>query len=521
MKFTIPITKRAKQLVDKMDIDSLLCQIICPQFFSHTPLPEQDNFGALFFHAANKADLIKSIKKFKSQCSFPPLITTDMESGPGEMITDGTQYPSFMAVGVAGDEKLAYEMGQAAAHEGRSVGYNWSLSPCVDIAAIEDSPMVSLRSAGRDADTVIKIAGAYMRGLQESGMVATLKHFPGDGFDIYDQHLTVPTNPQTKEQWYQNSGKVFKALIEQGAMAIMPGHIALPAFDKKWKDTDYYPPASISKPLINDLLRGELGFDGLIVSDAVNMGGFAGFTNRFDATALFLEAGGDCILFPHLDHFHKEMKIRLENGLLKNETLIDRARRIVSLKDKLGLLDRDTQPPETIDYKKHEANARTIVDKCVKVVRDRQNILPAKITKDTKIGHVIVSMRYDDEKELYEELTAQLGQYSGHVEMLLCDSPEAIFDQVYSGKFDLLICSISSKHDYGTNIARLAGPTARLMMGGWMKLGTPTIFVSHFHPFVEKEYFYSTDTIINTYGSTKYTMKRLVKGIIGQQPFEK
>ncbi|MBN2342751.1 MAG: hypothetical protein JXX29_24060 [Deltaproteobacteria bacterium] len=521
MKFTIPITERAKKLVDEMDINSLLCQITCPQFFSHTPLPKQHNFGALFFHAANKDDLKTSIKKFKSQCSFPPLITTDMESGPGEMIKDGTQFPSIMAAGIAGDEQLAYDMGRAAAHEGRAVGYNWSLSPCVDIAAVADSPMVSLRSAAQDADTVIKIAGAYMRGLQESGMVATLKHFPGDGFDIYDQHLTVPINPQTREEWFQTSGKVFKELIDQGAMAIMPGHIALPAFDNKWKDTDYYPPASISKPLLGDLLRGELGFDGLIVSDAVNMGGFAGFINRFDAAALFLEAGGDCVLFPNLDYFHTEMKIRLENGMLKKETLVARACRIVSLKDKLGLLDRDTQPPTDINYEKHEATSRAIVDKCVRVIRDRENLLPTNITKDTRIGHVIISMRYDDEKTLFAELTTELGKYSDSVDELICEAPEEIFDRVYQGDFDLIVCSISARHDYGTNIARLAGPKARLMMGGWMRLGTPTVFISHFHPFIEKEYFYSTDTIINTYGSTKYTMKRLVQGIIGKQPFEK
>ncbi|MBN2714872.1 MAG: hypothetical protein JXX14_03390, partial [Deltaproteobacteria bacterium] len=442
-------------------------------------------------------------------------------NGPGEMITDGTQFPAMLAAGIAGDETLAYEMGKAAAHEGRAVGYNWSLSPCVDIAAVADSPMVSLRSPGLNADMAIKAAGAYMRGLQENGMMATLKHFPGDGYDIYDQHLTVSTNPLSKEEWWQHSGRVFKALIDQGAMAIMPGHIALPAFDQKWRDTDFYPPASISKPLLQDLLRGELGFDGLIVSDAVNMGGFAGFINRFDASALFLEAGGDCVLFPNLDYFQKEMRIRLDSGMLRRETLIARAERIVSLKDKMGLLDRDTQPPTTVDYARHQATSNAIVDKCVRVIRDREGLLPAKIDKSTRVAHIIISMRYEQEKPLYDELTSQLKQYSDHVTTLYCEAQEHIFDPVYAGEFDLLICSVSSRHDYGTNIARLAGPTARLMMGGWMKLGVPTIFISHFHPFIEKEYFFSTDTIINTYGSTAYTMKRVVKGIVGIQPFEK
>ena len=185
------------------------------------------------------------------------------------------------------------------------------------------------------------------------------------------------------------------------------------------------------------------------------------------------------------------------------------------------MLDRDTQPPKEVNYKRHQEAAHKIIDKCVQVVRDRDGLLPVKIEKSTRIAHVIISMRYEDEKALYTELETQLKKHSNHVETLLCDYPEEIFDPVYVGNFDLIVCSISSRHDYGTNIARLAGPKARLMMGGWMKLGTPTIFISHFHPFIEKEYFFSIDTIINTYGSTIYTMERLVNGIVGSKPFEK
>jgi len=519
MKFTIPITDRARSLVAAMTTESLLNQIACPQCFTHNPLPDQTDFGALFFHPSTREKLRAAIAEFKARCSFPPLITTDMENGPGDMITDGTRFPSLMAAGIVGDEKLAWEMGRAAALEGREAGFNWSLSPCVDIAAIMDSPMVSLRAAGRDPDTVIRIASAFMRGMQENGMIATIKHFPGDGYDIYDQHLTVSCNPQSKEQWMATSGRVFRALIDDGAVAVMPGHISLPAFDGPWEDTGFFPPASISKRLLTDLLRGELGFDGLIVSDAVNMGGFAGFMNRFDATVKFLEAGGDCVLFPHLDYFHTEMKKRLDSGMLARELLVARAERIVSLKDKLGLLDGNLEPPTDIDRSRHESAARTLIDRCVRVVRDRNRILPFPIEKSTRVAHLVISMKPDAEKELHAAMAAALAARSDHVTSLDVTWPEPIFDRVYAGEFDLIVCSICARHDYGTNVARLSGPPARLMMTGWMKLGTPTVFVNHFHPFVEQEYLFSTDTLINTFGSTPYTMERVVRGITGEQPF--
>ncbi|MBN2801732.1 MAG: hypothetical protein JXR91_01425 [Deltaproteobacteria bacterium] len=519
MKFTIPITKRAIDIVADMDVESLLHQIACPQIFTGRETPSTNSSGALFFHASSRVELAADIDKYKSVCTLPPLITTDMESGPGDMITDGTKFPSLMSAGVAGDEKLAYEMGKAAAIEGRYAGFNWSLSPCADVAAIADSPMVSLRSAGNDFDTVIKITSAYIKGLQENGMIATAKHFPGDGFDIYDQHLTVPQNPQSEDEWKNGSGKVFQKLIDDGVMAVMPGHISLPAFDEIDSRTGFYPPASISKKLLTTLLKEKMGFDGLIVSDAVNMGGFAGYINRFDATAEFLEAGGDIVLFPHPEYFVKEMKIRLENGMIKKETLINRARRVVSLKDKLGLLDDNIKSPVKPDKKYHEKISKKIVDKCVRVIRDRDNILPVKIEKTTRIAHVVISMHPNDETHLYDALENELKTISNNVERLVYDYPEGIFERVYGKEFDLVICSISAKHDYGTNVARLSGPAARLMMTGWMKLGTPVIFINHFHPFITSEYKFSTDTIINTFGSTVYSMKRVVLGITGLQPF--
>jgi len=123
---------------------------------------------------------------------------------------------------------------------------------------------------------------------------------------------------------------------------------------------------------------------------------------------------------------------------------------------------------------------------------------------------------YENEKEIISKLTSEIRKYSDFVEEMVDPGPSKIFEAIYSKAYDLVICSIGNKCDYGINVARLHGPVARNMMEGWMKLGTPVVFVSHNHPFIHKEYEASIDTIINTYGSIEYSMEYLLKGITGE-----
>ena len=517
-RYKIQITDRARQLVAPMSFRQLLNQVICEH-----ALPGQfdsiGDYGSFFFHPTEEQELRQKIEQLKQVCAIPPLVVSDLENGPGRMIKGGTEFPEMVGAGVADSEDLAYRMGKIAALEGRALGYNWTLSPCVDLINIPDSPMVSVRSPGKDPAQVIKIAGAYLSGLQENGMMATLKHFPGDGFDIYDQHLTVAENPLPMDEWRKTSGRVFEELIDAGAMAIMPGHISMPCYDEKNETLGIYPPATLSKKILTGLLKDELGFEGLIVSDAVNMGGMIGYLNYFQACALFLEAGGDILLFPRMTKvFYAEMEKTLERGELTMETLRNRAERIISLKEQMGLLDATQPERPVIDKALHEATAKEVVDACVSIVRDRQGVIPFKIGKDTRILHPIITNNYSDEIALYKKLTEALKAVAGTVVEIVTPTHGSLFDRIYNKEFDLVIVSIGNRYAYGTNIVRLHGPEARGMMEGWMRIGTPVIFVAHYHPLMHIEYQSTMDTVINTYGSIDYTFARLIKGITGEQP---
>ena len=155
----------------------------------------------------------------------------------------------------------------------------------LDIIGNINNPIVTNRSVGENVDAIIKYSGAYVDGLQENGLIATLKHFPGDGYSSDDQHVTTSVNPLSCEDWDNTFGKVYRDLIERGVMAIMPGHIALPAYDEP-DENGLYPPATVSQNMLTGLLKEKLGFEGLIVSDAVNMGGFCGYMQAVIACCL-------------------------------------------------------------------------------------------------------------------------------------------------------------------------------------------------------------------------------------------
>lgn len=523
MKYKIVISDNARRIVEGLSLRELINQVCCPHL-SDKPDFKFDNYGSMFFHPTEKEVVRGKIQEFKNTCKIPPFVVSDMEHGAGNMILGATKFSSMMAISQTNSEELAYEVGRIAAEEAKAIGYNWTFSPVADLAVNPDNPIVSTRSAGKEPEHVIKMVKAYMRGLQENGMIATIKHFPGDGHSHYDQHLTTPENPLDMESWNKTSGRVFKELIEAGAMAVMPGHISLPAWDTKDEELGLYPPATVSKRILIDLLRNELGFEGLIVSDAIEMGGAVGFMSYYDACATALENGCDVLLFPRMnENFYKEMELRIQKGNLAIDSLKDRACRIISLKEQIGLLKHVNEDKKDIeidrDYSKQVSNL--IVDESMTIVRDRKGLLPFNIKKDTRVLHLVVVNNYDRYLDLFEGIQKEIEKYSDNVTQMLDPGPEALFAAIYNKEFDLVICSIGSRLSYGLNVVRLHDEIARNMMQGWMKLGTPIIFVAPFHPFAHKEYEAPIDTIINTYGYTDHTSKRLLEGITGVKPLKK
>ena len=512
MKYRIKDYPDIAEKVESMSVEDLLACVIIPHVTPHDGKIVRNTPGVFVFTSPAE-DCIEEAHLINDGREDKALIVSDMEHGAGCALKGAVHFPSMRAVARCGDPEIAYKMGEYAAREVRRAGYHWTFGPCVDLTMNPINPIVSIRAASADAEETIEYAGAYMRGLQDNGLIATLKHFPGDGLCTDDQHLTVPTNPLSKEEWMGSFGKVYKTLIEDGAMAVMPGHISLPAFDDRDEYMDMYPPATISKKVLTGLLREELGFEGIIVSDAVNMGGYCGYVNWYRANALFLEAGGDCLLFQHYeDEYVSEMKRQIEEGYLSMETLKNRAYRNLCFSREYF----ETYTPDVeFDRDAAEECSKYVAKTAVELYRDRSKTLPIKLDKDSKVLHVIIT-EIDYPLDAAKDLTERLKAICGQVDVIEDPRPWITKDAVKFGGYDYVFVTAGVFPSYGLNSVKMVGEVARNMMEGWTRYGVPCIFVCNGDPCFGEQFKGLCDTVINTYGYNKYTNERVLEIVLGE-----
>ncbi len=223
----------------------------------------EDGIGGAFFFGEiiTEADEMgidaarATLAELQNRSKIPVAITSDFENGCGSMLKGLTELPYQMALGAANDEKLAYDYGKATALEAKLVGANWSLSPVVDLNINPRNPLVNTRALTDDADLAVKLVPHIIKGMQDYGLAACAKHFPGDGIDYRDQHLVTTNNTLSMEDWRKMSGRVFEAAIKADVYSIMPGHITLPAYQKEVFANGMKLPATLSYELITNLLK--------------------------------------------------------------------------------------------------------------------------------------------------------------------------------------------------------------------------------------------------------------------------
>lgn len=505
MKFHLKDYPEYRRAVADLSVRQLLKLVACPQVRAEDRAFEQ-GFQTIFLHETTKERAKAFLEHYNRGAEHAALTCTDTECGAGDMLEGCTRFPSMQALGLCGSKELAYQVGRVTAQESREAGYCWSLAPCVDIRLRDESPAVSTQAAGPDAQTVIDIAGSYMKGLQDGGVAATIKHFPGDGATEYDPHLTTAVNPLTAEQWRASYGLVYKTLIDEGAMCVMPGHVALPCLDEPDAELGLCPPATLSKRLMTDLLRGELGFDGIICSDALTMSGFSGFMNYYKACATFLNCGGDVLLFVRTDErYYEKMEQLVESGFLPLDVLRDRACRVMSFTRQVRE-ELKAAPPLAVPA---EALSRQVVRGSIRVARDRARLIPFAADENTRLLVVDFSNVYTgahDAEAFYKALRARGYQ----AEFRTDPGAEWLAEAAESGRHDLILCTVCNGVSYGTNVLRLHGARARNMMEGWTRLGTPVIFLALWHDGFANQFAAVADTVVNTCGVADSTWDELL-----------
>jgi beta-glucosidase-like glycosyl hydrolase len=330
------------------------------------------------------------MNRLQSIATYPLLNSADFETGLGFRLEGGTNFPRNMALGAANDDTLAYEAGKITAQESRAIGVHVNFAPVVDVNNNPRNPVINTRSYGEDPALVSHLASAYVRGLQDGGMIATLKHFPGHGDTDVDSHLGLPIIKDPRETLDRTEFPPFKAGIAAGAGAIMTAHIEMPALDPAPNT-----PTTLSQPIVSGVLRREMGFDGLIYTDSMGMAGVAALYKPGEAAVRAVKAGNDVVLHsPDDAAAFAAIKAAVESGEIPRAQIDRSVERVLRAKAMMGLhrtrsVNLDALA-NIVGGRAHEAVADAISEKSITLVKDQRNQVPLKLPSNAQVLYLSV-----------------------------------------------------------------------------------------------------------------------------------
>ncbi len=321
----------------------------------------------------------------QQMADVPLLIAADLERGLGNQIEGATLFPPLMSIGATGSEDLAYAMGRITALEARAVGVHMTYAPVMDVNNNPDNPIINVRSFGEDPKQVARLGAAFIRGCQENGLIATAKHFPGHGDTDLDSHSVLPVIRGDRDRLDRVELFPFAAAVEAGVKAVMSAHLRLPALD-----STPGAPATLSRPILSDVLRGRLGFRGLIVTDALEMGGITSLYSSPEASVMAVQAGVDMLLLPpETEEVIQALIQAVETGRIRSSRINAAVRRILEVKASLGLHRRRRVELDHLNAlvgtRSYRELARRAVEDSLTLVKNASQSIPL-INSDLKVA---------------------------------------------------------------------------------------------------------------------------------------
>lgn len=495
-----------------------------PGYFARFPVGSLFAGREIIGGAEADASLMRKVLADCQRAAAIPLsVAGDLESGAGVAVRGMTPFPPLLSLGAAASPEMAYEYGRWTAIEGREAGFNWAFSPVVDLSMNWLNPALGVRTLGERPNDTIPLLDALIRGMQDHGLSATAKHFPGDGVDFRDQHLCVSVNSLDERAWRDSFGRVFAAAIAAGTQTIMVGHIALPWCDPRRGRGGRPTPATVSRPLLTDLLREELGFEGVLVSDALIMAGFTSWDKRRGRLIEAFNAGIDVMLWPGDDYF-EFMTHAVVTGEVSMERLDDSVRRILSFKARQGLFNpmELCQSNERMTVARHQDAqdfARRLAGQSLTLVRNRRTMLPLKmgLVKSALILYAVAtpSAAASRVTPLQKALEARGIKVKVHVNGNCLD----VVRMEESGeRFDAFLCVFDQNMHELKNTMRPTGAMGECL---WTLQNAETmdaVIISLGNPFLLNDMPYA-ETLINAYSNSPEVLKALDKALFGEAEF--
>lgn len=476
----------------------------------------------------------------QEESSIPLFIPANIESGGNGTAVEGTAFGNPLQVAATGSPEFASILGGIAGEEGRATGVNFAFAPIVDIDYNTLNPITNTRTFGNDPERVYEMAKAYIDGLTESGkkrdMIYSVKHFPGDGVDYRDQHLHTTYNTLSVEEWEDTYGKNYRRLIEDGAPAVMVGHIGLPEYVKKINPNaskkEILSPGSLSKEIVTELLRKRLGFNGLILTDSTSMNGFYAHMSRKKAVPTAIANGCDMFLFNFcVEEDFRYMKEGIEGGILSEERLDEAVSRILATKVSMGLFEKQSAGTLVPDGKelvvlgKEESRkqAELCAYRAVTLVKDEGNCLPLSPDQHKRLIVYVMGDRedfYGNQKvgDLFIRTMQKEGfevdTFDYSVKFPDPDQSMEKFIQDY----DAAVYVLSEGTSSNQTTVRLTWNLPLANDAPWFVNDIPTVAVSFANPYHLRD-IPEIKTYINAYTTSEYTVKAVVDKLLGRSEF--
>lgn len=460
------------------------------------------------------------LKEYNDNAKCPMLVCEDFERGIGETYSKYTHLPVGMSLGAAGDTTLAYNLGQSIALEAKEIGFNWLLHPVCDLNMNPLQELVVERSVSDDVDKALPILKSQMKGLHQQGVISTVKHFPGDGVTMRNQHIVTTANTLSKEEWDASFGKLFKGLINSGAASIMVGHIQLPAYQTETINGQL-PPATLSKELMIDLLKNKFNYKGVIITDALNMGGCAGYyKNELEVSVQCFAAGADVVLWPSIEYMDT-VEARINRGEIPMSRLDDAVSRVWAMRERFGLIEKKNElsTPLTEEAKQLvQTTGTTIAEKAVTLICDKNQDVPLSAEKSKKLLILEVGAELNEAKlqVMKEELQAR------HFDVDIMDNPHFYswgwrIDSL--DKYDKILVCFENRYFHPLGTCLLKDKESFAVWTANMTDPSKRIGISFANPYVLEIYEEICPLKINAYSVDAFTQRAVVKALCGEIPF--
>ncbi|MCS7223313.1 MAG: hypothetical protein NZ959_01950 [Armatimonadetes bacterium] len=359
---------------------------------------KEGKVGALIFYGKDMPDpesAAELANQFQEVSPLPVLITADFEAGTGYIVRGGTMLPTNMAIGATGSLEWARKCGEVTGVEARALGVHCAFAPVVDVNVNPENPIINVRSFGSDPEEVSRMAVAWIAGCQGKGCLATAKHFPGHGDTVEDSHRVLPVVPHGRDRMDQVELKPFRAAIGAGVAAVMTAHIYFPALEE-----EEGLPATLSYRCLTNLLKEEMGFKGVVFTDAMAMWAIKHNFEMGDAAVRAIQAGADVLLADDALVSYEAVLKAVRGGVISLERLRDAVRRVLEAKEWCALHQKRQVPVdkvrEAVGSPAHQEVARQVAEASVTVVAD-DGLLP--LADDAPVMAIVAeSHRWTGEK---------------------------------------------------------------------------------------------------------------------------